>query len=126
MPVNDVDAAGEWLGSWASQVDARAQRAVELSRRVAALTGTAEGRDGAIRVRVGSSGQVEALDLDDRVHELSGPRLADEIMAVIRRAQSALSAQVVEQVRATVGADSEAGRAVIDSFEARFPAPDRR
>ncbi|MEU8657283.1 YbaB/EbfC family nucleoid-associated protein [Actinoplanes philippinensis] len=124
--MNDVDAAEEWLDSWASQVDARAQRAVELSRRVAALTAAAEGRDGAIRVRVGSSGQVEALDLDDRVHELSGPRLAGEIMAVIGRAQAALAARVAEQVRDTVGADSEAGRAVIDSFETRFPAPEQR
>jgi hypothetical protein len=126
VAVNDVDAAEEWLDSWASQVDARAQLAVELSRRVASLTGVAEGRGGAIRVRVGSSGQVESLELDDRVQEISGPRLAREIMAVIRRAQAELSARVAEQVRATVGADSEAGRAVIDSFETRFPAPDER
>ncbi|MEU4161165.1 YbaB/EbfC family nucleoid-associated protein [Actinoplanes sp. NPDC026670] len=126
MAVNDVDAAEEWLDSWASQVDARAQRAVELSRRVASLTGVADGQDGAIRVRVGSSGQVESLELDDRVQEISGPRLAREIMAVIRRAQAELSARVAEQVRATVGADSEAGRAVIDSFETRFPAPGER
>ncbi|WP_433793977.1 YbaB/EbfC family nucleoid-associated protein [Actinoplanes sp. CA-252034] len=126
MPVNDVDAAEKWLDSWVSQVDARAQRTVELSRRVAALTGSAEARDGAIRVRVGSAGQVESLELDDRVHEISGPQLAREIMAAIRRAQSALSAKVADQVRDTIGADSEAGRAVIDSFETRFPAPDRR
>lgn len=124
--MNDVDAAQEWLDSWVSQVDAQARRTVELSRRVAALTGSAQGRDGAIRVTVGSSGQIEALELDDRVHELSGPQLAREIVAVMRRAQAALSAQVAEQVRETVGADSEAGRAVIHSFDARFPVPDGR
>jgi hypothetical protein len=123
--VNDLDAAEEWLDSWVSQVDAQAERSVELSRRVAALTGSAQGRGGAIRVTVGSSGQVEALELDDRVHELSGPQLAREIVVVMRRAQAVLAAQVAEQVQATVGADSEAGRAVIDSFEARFPVPDR-
>lgn len=121
--MKDVDAAEQWLDSWVSQVDAQAQRALELSRRVAMLAGSAQGYDGAIRVRVGSSGQVESLDLDDRVHELSGPQLAREIMAVIRRAQTVLSAQVTEQVRETVGADSEAGRAVIHSFAARFSAP---
>jgi hypothetical protein len=42
---------------------------------VSALTGSAEGRDGAIRVTVGSTGQVEQIDLDERVHDLSGPRL---------------------------------------------------
>jgi hypothetical protein len=54
---------------------------------VAVLTGSAEGREGAIRVTVGAAGQVERLDLDERVHELSGPRLAEEIMSVMRRAQ---------------------------------------
>ncbi|GID96174.1 YbaB/EbfC family nucleoid-associated protein [Amorphoplanes digitatis] len=120
--MNDIDAAEEWLDSWAGQVNAQAQRSVELSRRVAALTGSAQGRDGAIRVTVGSAGQVERLDLDDRVRELTGPRLAEEIMSVIQRAQAALSGQVAEQVRATVGEDTETGRAVLQSFESRFPA----
>jgi len=121
--VSDVDAAEEWLDSWVAQVNARAQRSVELSRRVAALTGSAEGRDGAIRVTVGAAGQVERLDLDDRVHELSGPRLAQEIMSTMRRAQAALSGRVAQEVRATVGEDSETGRAVVHSFDTRFPAP---
>src|SRR3712207_6426573 len=82
---------------------------------VAALTGSAESRDGAIRVTVGSTGQVERLDLDDRVRELSGPRLAQEIMSVMRRAQAALSIRVAGEVRATVGEDTETGRAVIHS-----------
>ena len=120
--MSDVDAAEEWLDSWVGQVNAQAQRSVELSRRVAALTGSARGRDGAIRVTVGSAGQVESLELDDRVHELSGPRLAQEIMLVIRRAQGVLAGRVAEQVRETVGADTETGRAVLNSFESRFPA----
>jgi hypothetical protein len=122
--MNDIDAAEEWLDSWVGQVNAQAQRSVELSRRVATLTGSAQGRDGAIRVTVGSAGQVERLELDDRVHEVSGPRLAQEIMLVIRRAQAVLAGRVAEQVRETVGADTETGRAVLNSFETRFPARD--
>ncbi|MFI7540048.1 YbaB/EbfC family nucleoid-associated protein [Actinoplanes sp. NPDC049599] len=121
--MSDIDAAEEWLDSWTSQVNAQAERSVELSRRVATLTASAEGRNGAIRVTVGSAGQVERLELDDRVHELAGPRLADEIMSVIQRAQAVLSHRVADQVRATVGEDSETGRAVIHSFDSRFPAP---
>src|SRR3954454_9864322 len=120
--MNDIDAAEEWLDSWVGQLNAQAQRSVELSRRVAALTASAQGRDGAIRVTVGSAGQVERLDLDDRVRELSGPRLAEEIVSVMRRAQATLSARVAEQVRATVGDDPETGRAVLQSSEPRFPA----
>ena len=118
--MSDIDAAEEWLDSWAGQVNAQAQRSVELSRRVAALTGSAQGRDGAIRVTVGSAGQMEHLELDDRVRELPGPRLAQEIMSVLRRAQADLSGQVAEQVRETVGEDTETGRAVVHSFDSRF------
>ena len=120
--MSDIDAAEEWLDSWVGQVNAQAQRSVELSRRVAALTGSAQGHDGAIRVTVGSAGQVERLELDDRVRELSGLRLAQEIMSVMRRAQAALSGQVAEQVRETVGEDTETGRAVLHSFDSRFRA----
>jgi hypothetical protein len=124
--VSDIDAAEEWLDAWVGQVNAQAARSVELSRRVAVLTGSAQGRDGAIRVTVGSAGQVQRLELDERVHELSGSRLAEEILSVIRRAQADLSGRVAEQVRDTVGADTETGRAVIHSFDTRFPAVERR
>jgi hypothetical protein len=123
--VDGIDAAEDWLDAWVVQVDEQAARSVELSRRVAALTGTAEGRDGAIRITVGSAGQVERLELDERVHELPGPRLAEEIMSVMRRAQAALSGRVADEVQATVGADTETGRAVLHSFDARFPRTER-
>jgi hypothetical protein len=113
----DVDAAEDWLDNWAAGVSAQAERAATLSRRVAALTGSAESPDGSIRVTVGSSGQLEKLELDDR-------ELARRILAVMRRAQASLAEKVTAEVRDTVGADSETGRAVIHSFETRFPAGD--
>jgi hypothetical protein len=121
--MDGVDAAEDWLDTWVGQVNTQAARGVELSRRVTALTGTAEGRDGAIRMTVGSAGQIERLELDERVDDLSGPRLAEEIMLVMRLAQAALSRRVADEVRATVGEDTETGRAVTHSFDARFPAP---
>jgi hypothetical protein len=123
--MDGIDAAEDWLDTWVGQVNAQASRSVELSRRVAALTGTAEGRGGAIRVTVGSAGQVERLELDERIHELTGPRLAEEIVTVMRRAQAALSGRVTEEVQATVGTDTETGRAVLHSFNTRFPMVER-
>lgn len=120
--VDDIEAAEDWLNSWTASVNAQAERAAQLSSRVAGLRGSAESRDGSIRVTVGSSGQVEKLDLDDRVQRLAGADLAKEILAVMRRAQATLSEQVTAEVAATVGADTETGRAVIHSFETRFPA----
>jgi hypothetical protein len=121
--MDGIDAAEDWLDTWVGQVNAQAARGVELSRRVAALTGTPEGRDGAIRITVGSTGQMEQLELDERVHDLSGPQLAEEIMLVMRLAQAALSRRVADGVRVTVGEETETGRAVIHSYDARFPAP---
>jgi len=118
---NNIDAAEEWLESWTASVNEQAQRAAQLSSRVAALTGAAESNDGSIRVTVGASGQVEKLELDDRVQRLAGEELARQILAVMRKAQARLSAQVTDEVQATVGADTETGRAVIHSFDARFP-----
>lgn len=120
--MDDIDAAEEWLSSWAAQADQQAERSVELARRVADLTGSARSRDPSIRVTVRSSGQVDRLDLDNRVRSLAGAELALQIMTVIRRAEADLSAKVADEVRETVGIDSETGRAVVHSFETRFPS----
>jgi hypothetical protein len=121
--MRDIDSAEEWLETWAAGVDANAARAVELSRRVAALTGEATSRDGSISVAVGSAGQLERLDIEDRPSQLTGAQLSREIMSLIRRAQAQLSVRVAAQVEQTVGADTETGRAVIHSYAERFPEP---
>jgi hypothetical protein len=124
--MGDIDSTQEWLASWAAGADAQTIRAAELSRRVATLTGEARSRDGSIAVAVGSAGQLVRLDIDGRPGQLTGAALSREIMALVRRAQIHLSAQVAGQVRDTVGADTETGRAMIDSYEERFPERPRR
>jgi DNA-binding protein YbaB len=119
--MTDIDAAEDWLDHWAAGVSAQAERTAQLSRRVAGLTGRAESADGLIRVTVGSSGQMESLDLDDRVGSWGGEELSRRILSVMRRAQSDLAGRVADEVEATVGADTETGRAVIHSFATRFP-----
>jgi hypothetical protein len=118
--LDDIDAAEEWLDSWAARANAQAEQSVQLSRRVAALTGSARSRDASIQVTVRSSGQVELLELDDRVQRLPGAELARQITTVIRHAEANLAAKVASEVQQTVGADTETGRAVIRSFETRF------
>ena len=59
--VNDIDAAEEWLNNWTASVNAQAERAAQLTSRVAALTAKAESGDGSIKVTVGSTGQIEKL-----------------------------------------------------------------
>jgi hypothetical protein len=44
-------------------------------------------------------------------------------MSVMRRAEAALSRRAADEVRMSVGEDTETGRAVLHSYDARFPAP---
>lgn len=99
---------------------------VALADRVATLSASAAGDDGAVRVTVAGSGLVTGIELDDRVQRLPGTMLAAELMRTIRRAQAAIVGQAAVAVDETVGSDSETGKAVLDSFSQRFPRePDK-
>ncbi|MFC6023308.1 YbaB/EbfC family nucleoid-associated protein [Plantactinospora solaniradicis] len=119
----DLDGAQEWVRSWTAQVSTRAAAATELSDRVATVTASATGADGAVRVTVASSGVLTALELDDRVQRLTAAALARVIMATIAKAQSRLAGELTPVVRETVGVESETGQAVLESYVRRFPEP---
>jgi len=119
----NLDEAEDWVRSWSAQVSARAEAATELSDRTAAITASATGADGAVRVTVASSGMLTGLELDDRVQRLPSAELARIILTTVAKAQSTLAGEVESAVRATVGADSETGRAVLESYVRRFPVP---
>jgi hypothetical protein len=102
-------------------VSARAEAATHLSDRVSAITASATGARGAVRVTVAASGVMTALELDDTVGRMRGADLATTIMATMRRAQAGLANRVAEVTRDTVGVDSETGRAVVRSYAERFP-----
>ena len=118
----DLDDAEEWVRSWSSQVSGRAEAAAALADRVAGLTASATGADGTVTVTVASSGNMTGLALADNVQRLDGAELAAQILTVMRRAQAGLSERVARAVDETVGADTETGRAVLESFAQRFPA----
>jgi len=94
-----------------------------LADRLAALSASATGDDGGVTVTVAGSGMVTGLRLDDRVRRLDGATLSAEILRTVRRAQTALAEQVEVAVGETVGAESEAGRAVLASVAQRVPEP---
>jgi hypothetical protein len=118
----NLEASADAMRSWNAQASGRTDAAAELADRVATLTSSAGGGEGAIRVTVASTGILTGLELDDRVQRLPGADLAAEIMRAMRRAQAALVDRVAEAVDDTVGADTETGKAVLDSFAQRFPA----
>jgi hypothetical protein len=117
----NLDADQDAMRSWSEQVSGRTEAAADLADRVATLSASAAGGDGAIRVTVSSSGVLTGLELDDRVHRLPSRDLAGEILRTMRRAQAGLAERVAAAVDETVGADTETGKAVLDSFAQRFP-----
>jgi DNA-binding protein YbaB len=92
--------------------------AAALADRVATLSASATGGDGAVTVTVAGSGLVTGLRLDDR---LGGEALSAEILHTMRRAQAAVATQVAAAVDETVGTESETGRVVLDGFVRRPP-----
>jgi hypothetical protein len=116
----NLEASADAMRSWSAQVAGRTEAAAALADRVASLTASADGADGAIRATVAGSGILIGLELDDGV-TLTGADLAAEIMRVIRRAQAGLVEWVADAVDETVGVDTETGKAVLDSFAQRFP-----
>ncbi|WP_433347862.1 YbaB/EbfC family nucleoid-associated protein [Micromonospora sp. CA-111912] len=119
----DLDDAERWVADWSASISERAERAQRLAARVAGLTGSAGAAGGLVEARVDSSGGLVALHLDDRLTGWPAARLEREIMTALRRAQAALTGRVAEAVADTVGADTETGRAVLDGYDRRFPAP---
>jgi hypothetical protein len=117
----NLDADQEAMRSWSEHVSGRTEAAADLADRVATLAASAAGGDGAVRVTVASSGVLTGLELDDRVQRLTGAELAGEILRTMRRAQSRLTDRVAVAVEETVGAGTETGKAVLDSFSQRFP-----
>ncbi len=117
------DDADGWARAWSKRPSSPQDAAASLADRVAGISASATGAGDAIRVTVGSTGAITDLALDDRVQRIPAPRLAQEILQVMRDAQAELTAQVAAAVEDTVGAESETGRAVLDSFSSRFPSP---
>ncbi|MFF5069904.1 YbaB/EbfC family nucleoid-associated protein [Micromonospora olivasterospora] len=120
----DLDDAERWVADWSASISERAERARRLAERVAELIGSAEAAGGLVEVRVDSGGALVALHLDDRLTGWPAARVEREIMTALRRAQAGLTDRVAAAVADTVGADSETGRAVLDGYDRRFPAPD--
>jgi DNA-binding protein YbaB len=116
---SDLDSAEQWVDDWQAGFEERATQARELAARLTELTATARSEDGLVEVTVGSSGALVGLELDEDIRRQSAARTAREILATLGAAQAAMTKAATAVTAETVGADSETGRAVIASFNAR-------
>jgi DNA-binding protein YbaB len=120
----DLDAAEQLVDDWQSGIEARAAQARVLSARLAALSATARSDDELVEVTVGSSGDLVALELDERIRDRPAAETAREILATLRAARRMLTTAVTEATAQTMGADSATGQAVIASYTSRLGDPD--
>jgi hypothetical protein len=113
----------EWIDDWLSSISAHTARTRQLSVRVAAVSASASSPDGSVEVTVSSSGVLTDLRLGERVRAWPAQRIAAEILAVTREAQSRLAASVAEVAAQTVGEQSPTARALVEALKQRFPQP---
>jgi DNA-binding protein YbaB len=118
----NLDDAEQWVASWSAGVSDRAARAQRMAAAVAALRAIGSAADGLIEVRVDGSGAVVGIRLDDQLAGRPMREIERGLLAAMRSAQATLTTKVAQVVAQTVGADTDTGRAVVDSFERRFPA----
>ncbi|GAB2597902.1 hypothetical protein Aab01nite_73650 [Paractinoplanes abujensis] len=120
----DLEDAERMIDDWQTGIEARAAQARELSARLSAVTATARSDDGLVEVTVASAGDMVRLDLGEGIRGRPAAETARVILATARAARRALAARITEVTTETVGAESETGRAVIESYERRLCEPD--
>jgi DNA-binding protein YbaB len=111
--------------AWVNDFEARAaelqRKAAEAQENLAAVSGTASSKDGAVTVTVGPNGGLTNLQLGHRAVELGAPRLTALILETARQAQKNASAQVVEVFR-PIGEGTETMQMITDVIEANEDA----
>ena len=115
----ELDEAERWIDNWQSTIEARADRARDLAARLARLTRTARSPGGLVTVTVGAAGDLIGLELGEGIRQRPAAGTAREILSTLAAARESLVEAVAAETRATIGADSATGRAVIESFAAR-------
>lgn len=114
--VEDLGAAERRIDEWQAGFEQRAAQARELNARLASLRAGARSDDGLVSVTVGPTGRLVDLRLEEGIRKRPAADTAREILTTLAAAQESLTAQVTAATEETVGANSETGRAVIESF----------
>ena len=108
------------IDDWERSIADRAARAQDFSSRTAALTSVARSADGSVEVTVGSDGQLVDLHLSERTRNQSAQTTAREILDLLQEAREDLLRQIGAAAADTIGSDSDTGRAVLTSMEAKL------
>lgn len=103
------------------EVDSLKQRAAEFRDRAAAVEGEAATAEKDVRVVVGPQGELRTLEIDPRAYRRLGPtELAEEILALSRKAHQSAGEQIQAATREVLGRDFD-----VEAYLAGRPQPPR-
>ena len=126
----DPDGARERLAAWKGRIDKLAADTKSMSDQLQGLRITAHDPAGMAEVTIDSTGTMVNLKLTDRIGKAAPETVAATIMSTLGTARRQLAERSKEILADTVGTESAAGRAIVESVSrnlgAEEPKPVRR
>ncbi|MET9626538.1 YbaB/EbfC family nucleoid-associated protein [Lentzea sp. NPDC006480] len=111
----DPDGARERLAAWKGRIDKLAADTKSMSEQLRGLRITAHDPAGMAEVAIDSTGTMVSLKLTDRIGKATPDTVAATIMATLNTARRQLAERSKEIVADTVGTESAAAKAIVDS-----------
>ncbi len=99
-------------------------RLEELRTRAETVSVTETSADGGIAVTVNTGGVITDLRITDRAASEPGARIAEQVLATMRRAQSRIAGRMDEVLRETAADDPGLRDRVRTVYQDRFPEPE--
>ena len=96
----------------------------ELRARAETVSVTETSKDGGISVTVNSGGVLTDLVITDDAAQAPGARIAEQVLATMRRAQSRIADRMDEVLRETAADDPDLRERVLGVYHQRFPEPE--
>jgi DNA-binding protein YbaB len=112
----------EEFGRFVADVEARRERFARMRAEADEVTVRETSAGGGVTVTVNSTGNMTGLDIDPGTAP-PVDRIADEILATMRRAQGRLAARVGDVVRYNLADDTDTVNRVTEAYRSRFPEP---
>lgn len=111
----DPDGARERLAAWKGRIDKLADDTLSMSQQLQGVRIVAKDPSGMAEVTIDSTGAMVNLKLTDRITPASPEAVAAAIMATLADARRQLAQRSKEIVADTIGTDTAAGRAIVES-----------
>jgi DNA-binding protein YbaB len=111
----DPDGAQERLAAWKGRIDKLAADTKSMSAQLQGLRIVAKDPAGMAEVTIDSTGSMTELKLTDRMTGARPETVAATIMATLADARKQLAERSKEIVAETIGTETAAGRAIVES-----------